>query len=314
MSKNSSNYSNNYQSLKKSNSQINKISNRYYNTIDSNHYNENKIYLKPKFVYENFIPKPESEEIPTFTYENDKNIINYKDNIYNKSNIIEQNAKNYLEYMRKFINKKRSPIPSPFLVYKELTSYSPIPNNSTKLYNNSINLNSPNFINQNNDNNNDNLNKEKYKSLTTSLSSSAISFNDRKNEITNPGLFYNRRNIDFYKYRAEQKKYLEANYELMSYRKKIHDKKEPEVNPYNPKNEAYFEHSKSDLAHNPILNPVNYYSYNKYLERDLKTKNYNNNFNRINNSIDLNNIYINYDNERYRSSLQQAGNELINSQ
>ena len=270
------------------------------------------MFLKPKFVYENFVPKPDSEEIPTFTYEYDKNINNYKGNIYSKSNIIEQNSKNYLEYMQKFINKKRSPITSPFKVYKELTSHSPnINKNNNYFNNNSINLYLKNIFNQNN--NNDNINKEKYKSLTTSLSSNAILFNDRNNEITNPGLFYNRKNIDFYKYRAEQKKCLDYNYELMSYRKKIHDKKEPEVNPYNPKNEVYFEHSKSDLAHNPILNPVNYYSYNKYLERELKGKNYNNICNNNSNSINLNNILINYDNTRYGSSLQQAGNELINS-
>ena len=78
--KNSYNDNNNFQNLRKSNSQINKISNKYFNTIDTSNYKENKIFLKPKFVYENFVPKPDSEEIPTFTYENDKNINNF----YNK--------------------------------------------------------------------------------------------------------------------------------------------------------------------------------------------------------------------------------------
>ena len=34
--------------------------------------------------------------------------------------------------------------------------------------------------------------------------------------------------------------------------------------------DADFEHYKSDLAHNPILNPVNNYSFNKYLEKEIK--------------------------------------------
>ena len=213
--------------------------------------------------------------------------------------------------MLKFINKKRSPIISPFKIYKKLTSQSSITNNNTNFNKNIINLNTQNIFNQND--NNDNIIKEKNKTLTPSLSSNAILFNDRTNEITNPGLFYSRKNIDFYKYRAEQKKYLDYNYELMSYRKKIHDKKELEVNPYNPKNEVYFEHSKSDLAHNPILNPVNYYSYNKYLEREIKGKSYINNYNKITDSVDLNNILIDYDNTRYNSSLQQAGNKFIST-
>ena len=44
--------------------------------------------------------------------------------------------------------------------------------------------------------------------------------------------------------------------------KRTNKKKEVNINPYNPI-DADFEHYKSDLAHNPILNPVNNYSFNK---------------------------------------------------
>ena len=78
----------------------------------------------------------------------------------------------------------------------------------------------------------------------------------------------------------------------------MHHKQEPNINPYNPKQED-FEHYKSDLVHNPILNPVNYYSYNKYLEKEIKE----------NNKKYNNNIY----NYRGLSSFQQVGNQLINN-
>ena len=48
-------------------------------------------------------------------------------------------------------------------------------------------------------------------------------------------------------------------------------KKEPNVNPYNPKNNALWS-NKSNLIHNPILNPVNHYGYNKYLRKELNNR------------------------------------------
>ena len=64
---------------------------------------------------------------------------------------------------------------------------------------------------------------------------------------------------------------------MMINKNKLNHKQEPNVNPYNPKQED-FEHYKSDLAHNPILNPVNYYTYNKYLEKEIKENNKKYNF------------------------------------
>ena len=87
----------------------------------------------------------------------------------------------------------------------------------------------------------------------------------------------------------------------MKNKNKLHDKQEPNINPYNPKKED-FEHYKSDLPHNPILNPINYYSYNKYLEKEIKENN-----NRYQNN--LKNFNINKD--RNFSPLQKAGNQLF---
>lgn len=44
--------------------------------------------------------------------------------------------------------------------------------------------------------------------------------------------------------------------------------KEPNVNPYNPKNNIILA-NKSNLEHNPILNPINHYGYNKYFKKDF---------------------------------------------
>ena len=48
---------------------------------------------------------------------------------------------------------------------------------------------------------------------------------------------------------------------MMNSKYKKH-KKEPNVNPYNPKNIIIWDY-KSNLYHNPILNPINHYGYNK---------------------------------------------------
>ena len=47
--------------------------------------------------------------------------------------------------------------------------------------------------------------------------------------------------------------------------------KEPNVNPYNPKNNIICA-NKSNLEHNPILNPINHYGYNKYFEKDFNMR------------------------------------------
>ena len=253
--------------------------------------------------YYSFEPNPDIEEIPTFTFANERNLRNYKGNIYNKEALIEQNSKNYVEYIKRF-EKRKTPLSSPYLVFKQLTqnnlnTYSldnnddnDIKNNNNNFNNN--NLNNNNLINNNLNNNNlNNNNKDKNKNfsnnylhksiningnkgekvLNASISGNSIVYGDRKSEITNPELFYKRNNNDYFKYRAEQKKFLDYNYQvILNKDKDKYHKQEPNINPYNPKKED-FEHYKSDLIHNPILNPVNYYSYNKYLEKEIKEGN-----------------------------------------
>lgn len=283
------------------------------------------IFHKNKKDYYEFNPKPDVEEIPTFSFENDRNINTYKGNIFNKQAIIEQNSNNYINYMKQF-EKRKAPLRTPYAVYQEITKKNLINNNYNKISlnknitNNNTNINTNNNDNINskniNDINNTNINgskksewNEKYsnnylhnnsinniKPLYNSISVKSLLFDNRKNEITNPDSFYKRNNNDYYKYRAEQKKYLDYNYQILKNKNKLHDKKEPDINPYNPKKED-FEHYKSDLPHNPILNPINYYSYNKYLEKEIKENN--NNYQNIIN------------NKRNYTPFQKAANQIF---
>jgi len=278
--------------------------NKNYYTFD---YNDNKtipdIFHKSKKEYYSFEPNPVVEEIPTFTFENERNLSNYKSRIYNKNTLIEQNSKKYLEYIKKFERKKAS-LSSPYSVYQEITKKN-FNNYNTEINNNANNINTiNNNINGEWNENYSNKywhNNTKEKSLSSSLSAYNIVFDRKNNEITNPDLFYKRNNNDYFKYREEQKKYLDYNYQIMINKSKFHHKQEPNVNPYNPKHED-FEHYKSDLAHNTILNPVNYYSYNKYLEKEIKENNQKCNNNYINNYI-----------YKGLSSFQKVGNQLINN-
>ena len=305
------------------NSISNKKSTR--NNYTFNRPNNNiSFFQKPKNNYYEFNPNPDVEEIPTFTFENDKNLNNYKDNIYSKEAIIEQNSKNYMSYMKKF-ERRKTPIRTPYAVFQEITknnlnNYSKINNNKNNSNNNNkiANYSVDNNINNNTTEWNENYsnsyvhgsnlnNLKEMKPLSTSMSAKAIVFDNRKTEISNPDLFYKRNNDDYFKYRAEQKKYLDYNYKILMNKNKLHDKQEPNINPYNPKYDD-FEHYKSNLAHNPILNPVNYYSYNKYLEKEIKNnKRYeNNDINGINNYSNINNNNRNY------SPLHNAGNQIFN--
>ena len=245
------------------------------------------------------------EEIPTFTFENDRNLDNYKDRIYDKEALIEMNAKNYLNYMKKF-ERKKTPISSPYSVYLKIKQNNNVPNiNNFRHDNKDANMNKQ--INDNDDDidirknyqrNNIILNNKYFqnkenpinlKPLSNSSSMRTINFENRKSEITNPELYYKRNNEDYNKYRAELKEYLNYNYQVLMDRKRFNKKQEVNINPYNPI-DADFEHYKSDLAHNPILNPVNNYSFNKYLEKEIK-------------GIKKDNI---------SSTFQKAGNLLIN--
>lgn len=283
------------------------------NKIINNRYND---YLpvagidfhRRKSALSSFIPKPDAEEIPTFTFENDRNVKLYKGQIYNKSELIEQYSRNYLDYMKKFTDDRRkTPLSTPFKFYEEKNKvnkdyygYGNISNlKCSQSFNKNksttdLNINDINNVNScKNKNSGFDLNRKdhmndylKYNSINNSLDNKGLIFkkkglgcsfstnnifNSRRNEITNPELFYNRRNIEYYKYREEQRKYLDYNYAVMkdNYRGLIHQMKDPCVNPYHPiKNN--FETSKSTLIHNPILNPVNNYTYNKYLQKEIE--------------------------------------------
>ena len=264
-----------------------------------------------KNSFDFFEPKPDVEEIPTFTFENDRNLDNYKGRIQDKEALIEMNAKNYLNYIQRY-ERKKTPLSSPYSVYQKIKQNS---------YRNDRRYNEENYYTKRNINNNlksfDNKEKNKIndlinnkyfqsnspsfniKPLSNSLSMKTINFENRKSEITNPELYYRRNNEDYNKYRAEMKQYLDYNYKIISNNNIFNNKKDVNVNPYNPI-DADFEHYKSDLAHNPILNPVNNYSFNKYLEKEIKD------INKYENSPNPN-----YNNSK-SSTFQQVGNYLVN--
>ena len=339
--------------------------NNNFNTISSNQrYDEpidRNIFHKKKKDYNIFTINPEVEEIPTFTFENDRNLNSYKGRINNKYSLIEQYSKNYLEYMKKFENKRKIPYSSPFLVYQEKTRnnkniinqfennniqecqnrtidvnlYSnaikskniSLNNNNNNDYDNNQNNNNINNNNINNNNlNNNNLNKSVNNDLdinqnieiknnhsrnnNTDSLENVFNFSSRSGEITNPNYFFQRNNKDYYKYRLEQKKYLDYNYQIIQNRLNKRIKREPDINPYNPINEQPFENGKSDLVHNPILNPINNYSYNKYLEKEVNLGN------RYRKSMSNENYNINNYNKKLNynfSTLQNAGNQLLNN-
>ena len=232
---------------------------------------------------------------------------NFNDRISDKEALIEINAKNYLDFMKKY-ERKKTPISSPYSVYLKMKQ-----DNSNNYLNNDNDNYVKKIINDNNNDNNSSYFNDidlrqknkinnmiinyKYfqnkktplnmKPLSNSLSMRNMNMENRKSEITNPELFYKRNNADYNKYRAELKHYLDYNYQILSNKNRFNKKKEVNVNPYNPI-DADFEHYKSDLAHNPILNPVNNYTFNKYLEKEM-------NINKKTNTF------------------QQAGNLLVNA-
>ena len=269
--------------------------NNQYNTISTNNHNKEKldgnIYHKKRYDFETFVVNPEVEEIPTFTFENDRNLNSYKGRIYSKSNLVEQHTKNYLEYMKKFENKRKNILSSPYLVYQEKTNnrnteFNLNENNQTFQPQNSYDMNQKNVIINTDNNYRNNL----------ANSTRTLRYSGKSGEITNPEYYYQRNNRDYFKYRMEQKKYLDYNYEIM--KNKFNKKKrEPDINPFNPIINQAFENGKTDLLHNPILNPINNYSYNKYLEKEVNGR-YKQNINGMNHNL---------------STLQLAGNQLLNN-
>ena len=97
-----------------------------------------------------------------------------------------------------------------------------------------------------------------------------ITDRSRLNEITNPDMYYKQSNMDYIKYREQQRNYLNSNYDLMvnngNYKKKL------DVNPYNV-NSSSTSLGESMLVHNTILNPLPNYIYNKYFDEEFKRQN-----------------------------------------
>ena len=270
---------------------------------------------KMKNSFDYFEPNPDIEEIPTFTFENDRNLDNYKERIYDKEALIEMNAKNYLSYIQRYERKKAN-LSSPYSVYQKIkqNNYKNYNVNNEENYENKY-INNINLKNTEEKNKINNMINDRYfklnepsslnikKPLPKSLSTKTINYENRRSEITNPELYYKRNNEDYYKYRTEMKQYLDYNYKILSNKDRLNKKQEVNINPYNPL-DADFEHYKSDLPHNPILNPVNNYSFNKYLEKEIKDiKKYENN-------PDSN--YNNINKKNTPSTFQQVGNYLIN--
>ena len=289
------------------------------------------IFHKKKSNFDIFSPNPNVEEIPAFSFENDRNIKNYKNFINNKSAVVEKNEQDYVRYIKKFEKPKQiNTLNSPYIFYQKKTNSSnnninyqnkdnellnninnniykknnnhelnTIDNNNNKNKSKSIDINNKkklslddyyylsnlnsnnkkinlkwnyfNTISKINVNNDGIENEEKNKkTLIPSLSSNLI-FSIGNNEISNPSSYYKKYDEEYYRYRLEQKKYLDYNYNYMMNNEYLKHKKEPNVNPYNPKNNILLG-NKSNLMHNPILNPVNHYGYNKYLRKELNNR------------------------------------------
>ena len=105
-----------------------------------------------------------------------------------------------------------------------------------------------------------------------------IIFPPIKHEITNPELYLKKANGDFYKYRAESKKYLDYNQKILENQNKYNKTDNINVNPFNNSSSSA-SLGRSNLVYNTILNPIPNFSYNKYFEKEIfGMNNVNNNY------------------------------------
>ena len=158
----------------------------------------------------------QGEEEPKFQNENDRNVDRYKSYISSKQRLTEINSQNYLNYI---MNQKKN-AHSRYLSQSQHLPTVPI--------------------------------NDSYPQQKTSPISSLYN-RSRLNEITNPDMYYKQSNMDYIKYREQQRNYLNSNYDLMvnngNYKKKL------DVNPYNV-NSSSTSLGESRLVHNTILNPL----------------------------------------------------------
>lgn len=266
----------------------------------------------------NFKPKPNIEEIPTFSFENDLNVKSFRIFMNRRNEILEKNLENFRKYMKNHeIKQKKNSLINPYSLYikkiNDVNNYekSILPiiqqremaNKRLKLNKyekqnniiNKINQSSFSTTNKNSqfdleyyieeveknrkerginkeleiDNNrkereiNKQMEIEKENNIDNIINVSN-SINNLKNpkknfrkynEISNPEVFYKKSDIEFYKYRNEQKKLGDYNYKIvLIHNKNRFIKKEPDINPFNQKINS-FKVSDSSLSHNIILRP-----------------------------------------------------------
>ena len=311
---------------------MNRFGNNEQSLIFKQYYKKpSSIFHKKKLTFDIYDPNYFNEESPKFSFENDKNINNYRSYMKNKSIAIDRCSLNYIEYMKKVFQNKNTKYTHKtnnnlnYNYYNNLDSNNDINNNNKDISNNNDNIdinnnndynnnnnnnninnnnnnnndynnNNNNNINNNNNNNNNNTDLNKYIIKNSkSYSHLEIPFNRNSNsilsdkvpEITNPELFFQKVNPEYLRYREEQRKYLNYNFEKIK-NNKLKKKQEINVNPYNNTSSKDFL-GNTNLINNTILNPTNYV-YDQFYKYKLYRKN---------NSINNNN------------PLQQAGNNFI---
>lgn len=254
--------------------------------MDPNNYPERYQYSfgKRKSDFDYFNPGPNVEEIPTFSFENDKNLNTYKVNINAKSKLIDEYSKNYLEYLKKFEDPRRKTPSNVYDYFQNKAQYNPRyrlkSNPSSLLLSKSQdtcrNVNNPNStqiyedkynINIITDNTYENIRKKNGLSNNIPYSKEPLVNNNlfvRNNEITNPDKYFKNKNQEYHKYKSEQKNYMDYNYQMMMEKKKRKYDGGLIVNPYNSGSDSGAL-GKSVLSHNTILNPSPYFNYNKYI-------------------------------------------------
>ena len=189
-------------------------------------------YGTPEKDFNNRYQSYQREEEPKCQNENDRNVDRYKSYISSTQRLTEINSQNYLNYI---MNQKKNAHSRYLSQSHQLTT--PI---------------------------NDSYPQQKSSPISSLYNRS------RLNEITNPDMYYKQSNMDYIKYREQQRNYLNSNYDLMvnngNYKKKL------DVNPYNV-NSSSTSLGESMLVHNTILNPLPNYTYNKYFDEEFKRQN-----------------------------------------
>jgi hypothetical protein len=222
---------------------------------NTNQYSFNKgnklAFHKRKILFDD-IPEEENEEKPIFNIDNKENVKYIQDIIDLNENQIEKNQQDYINFM----NKKQFENYNYNNNLQNQNTFFPKINSKKKInYSRSV----------------DNINNNNYQKKFV--------FPPIKHEITNPDLYFKKANGDFYKYRAESKKYLDYNQKILENQNKYNKTDNINVNPFNNSSSSS-SLGKSNLVYNTILNPCPNFSYNKYFEKQiLGMNNVNNNYN-----------------------------------